>query len=106
MKKDKKLIIIIAAAVVIICTIIAIAAAKVKAGSKSSKDKSVNTATATIRDISSELSSSGTIAAKNTYNITSLSSGTIISADFEEGDYVEKGQVLYVIDKSAIVLRD
>ena len=101
MKKDKKLIIIIAAAVVIICTIIAIVVAKVKAGSKSSKDKSVNTATATIRDISSELSSSGTIAAKNTYNITSLSSGTIISADFEEGDYVEKGQVLYVIDSSS-----
>lgn len=53
-------------------------------------------------DITSSLSSSGTLSPKNTYNITSLVSGEVISADFEEGDQVEEGQVLYVIDASSM----
>ena len=60
------------------------------------------TAVAEIRDITSTLSSSGTISPKDTYNVTSLASGEVIQADFEEGDYVEKGQVLYVIDASSM----
>ena len=50
--------------------------------------------------ITSKLDSSGSLSPKDTYTITSLVSGEIISADFEEGDQVEKGQVLYVIDQS------
>lgn len=53
-------------------------------------------------DIVSSLSSSGTLSPKDTYNITSLVSGEVISADFEEGDQVEEGQVLYVIDASSM----
>ena len=60
------------------------------------------TAVAEIRDITSTLSSSGTISPKDTYNVASLASGEVIQADFEEGDYVEKGQVLYVIDASSM----
>ena len=52
--------------------------------------------------ITSSLSSSGTLSPKDTYSITSLVSGEVISADFEEGDQVEKGQVLYVIDSSSM----
>ena len=63
---------------------------------------SQKTATAERRSITSELSSSGTISPKDTYNITSLASGEVISADFEEGDQVEKGQILYVIDASSM----
>ncbi len=50
--------------------------------------------------ITSELSSAGTLAPKNTYNITSLASGEVVGADFEEGDQVAEGQVLYRIDSS------
>ncbi|MDO5775865.1 MAG: HlyD family efflux transporter periplasmic adaptor subunit [Eubacteriales bacterium] len=53
-------------------------------------------------DISNELSSSGTLSPKNTYSITSLVSGEIIEADFEEGDQVSEGQTLFVIDTSEI----
>lgn len=60
------------------------------------------TATVERRDITSELSSSGTLAPKDTYSITSLVEGEIIFAEFEEGDQVEKGQVLYKIDGSSM----
>ena len=53
-------------------------------------------------DISNELSSSGTLSPKNTYSITSLVSGEIIEANFEEGDQVTEGQTLFVIDQSDI----
>lgn len=64
--------------------------------------EAVNTAKAEIRDITSELSSTGTLEAKDTYSITAMAEGEVISADFEEGDQVEKGQVLYEIDKSSV----
>lgn len=60
------------------------------------------TAMVTRRDITSELSSSGTLAPKDTYSITSLVEGEIIFAEFEEGDQVEKGQVLYQIDATSM----
>ena len=60
------------------------------------------TATVQKMDITSSLSSSGTLSPKDTYSITSLVSGEVISADFEEGDQVEEGQVLYVIDATSM----
>ena len=51
-------------------------------------------------EVTNELTSSGTLSAKDTYTITSLVEGEIIEANFEEGDQVEKGQVLYRIDPS------
>ncbi len=60
------------------------------------------TAQVTRQSITSELSSSGTLAAKDTYTITSLVEGEVIAADFEEGDQVEKGQILYQLDPSSI----
>lgn len=62
----------------------------------------VNTAKVTRGNITSELKASGTLAAKNTYKITSMVEGEILSADFSEGDQVEKGQILYEIDKSGM----
>lgn len=62
----------------------------------------IHTAPVERRDITSTLSSSGTIAPKNTYTITSLAEGEVIEADFKAGDKVEKGQVLYRIDASSI----
>lgn len=61
-----------------------------------------NTAEVTRGDLISSLSSSGTISAKDTYEITSLVEGEVVEANFEEGDQVEKGQVLYRIDSSSV----
>ncbi|WP_432627647.1 efflux RND transporter periplasmic adaptor subunit [Brotaphodocola sp.] len=61
-----------------------------------------NTAEVTKGDLISSLSSSGTISAKDTYEITSLVEGEVVEANFEEGDQVEKGQVLYRIDASSV----
>ena len=68
----------------------------------SSGAENVRTASVTRGSITSELSSSGTISPKDTYEITSLAEGEIIAADFEEGDQVEEGQVLYRIDASSM----
>lgn len=57
----------------------------------------VETAKVTTRNIETVLSSSGTIAPLNTYNVKTLVSGEIIAADFEVGDTVKKGQILYKI---------
>ena len=71
-------------------------------GGNKNTDSEVKTSVAMKGNLSSEISSSGTIQAKNTYNITALVSGEIIEADFEEGDLVEEGQVLYKIDSSSM----
>ncbi len=61
-----------------------------------------NTSTVTRGDLVSELSSSGVISPKDTYSITSLVEGEVVLADFEEGDQVEEGQILYQIDVSSL----
>lgn len=60
------------------------------------------TATVQRMSITSSLSSSGSLSPKDTYTITSLVSGDVVTADFEEGDEVKEGQVLYVIDASSV----
>ena len=52
------------------------------------------------RNITNVFSGSGTISAANTYTVKSLVSGTVLTADFEVGDTIEKGTVLYTIDSS------
>ena len=52
------------------------------------------------RDITNTFSGSGTISAANTYTVKSLVKGTVLTADFEVGDTIEKGTVLYTIDSS------
>ncbi len=64
--------------------------------------QAVQTASVTRMDITSELTASSSLAPKDTYEVTSLVEGEILAADFEEGDIVEKGQVLYRIDASSM----
>ena len=65
-------------------------------------DQSVSTATVKRTDISSELTASSSLSPKDTYEVTALVEGEVIEANFEEGDVVEKGQVLYRIDASSM----
>ncbi|WP_024346511.1 efflux RND transporter periplasmic adaptor subunit [Lacrimispora indolis] len=100
-KKGKKILIILIIILVSLAGITAAVSIK-KSKAASSEAKSIRTAEVTKRDITSELSSSGTISPKDTYDITSLVEGEVITAEFEEGDEVEKGQVLYQIDTSSM----
>ena len=52
------------------------------------------------RDITAQITGSGSLEAANAYSVTSLAEGNILTADFEEGDQVEEGTVLYTIDAS------
>ena len=69
---------------------------------KSQGDQSVSTATVKRMDISSELTASSALSPKDTYEVTSLVEGEVIEANFEEGDVVKKGQILYRIDASSM----
>lgn len=101
-KSKKKLLIFGALAVILV--IGGGVALKGKRGSKmtGANAKAQQTATVIKGTLSSSLSSSGTISPKDTYEITSLAKGEIIAANFEEGDTVEEGQVLYQIDVSSM----
>lgn len=100
--KEKKKVLIILIIILVALAGVTAAVSLKKSRETSAEAKSVRTAKATKRDITSELSSSGTISPKDTYDITSLVEGEVTAADFEEGDEVEQGQVLYRIDTSSM----
>ena len=51
-------------------------------------------------DVNSSITGSGTLEAADSYSVSTLVEGTILTAAFEEGDQVEEGTVLYTIDSS------
>lgn len=54
------------------------------------------------RSVVQSLSGSSAVSPADSYNVTSLISGDVVSAPFEELDSVEKDDVLYVIDSSSM----
>lgn len=84
--------------VIVIVLIVGVVYNRVTKGiHKNNAEAAVQTAKVETRDIQNVLSSSGTIEPLNTYEVKTLVQGEIISADFEEGDQVKKGDVLYQI---------
>ena len=73
-----------------------------KPGPDAAQTAKRNTVTVQRGTVANEMTSSGTLSPKNTYTITSLVSGEITRADFEEGDEVKEGQVLYVLDSTDV----
>ena len=57
-------------------------------------------ATPARRSITNVYSESGTIEAAESYEVKSLVRGDVLTADFEEGDSVQEGDVLYTIDSA------
>ena len=53
-----------------------------------------------VRTITNSLSSSGTLEPADSYTVNTLVSGEILNDTFEEGDLVEKDQLLYTLDSS------
>lgn len=54
--------------------------------------------TAQVRDMTVSVSSTGTVTPIDSYRVNSLVTGEVLEAPFEEGDWVEKGALLYRID--------
>lgn len=93
-KLIKIIIILIIVAVVVIIGYQKFIAGKVR---KSDSENTIQTAKVETRDIQNVLTSSGTIQPLNTYDVKTLVEGEVISAEFEEGEEVKEGQVLYQI---------
>lgn len=89
--------------VIIILAIIAGIAIPVTRNKKKDDTAQVsNEATVERRDIKSVITGSSTIEPNKEYSITSLVSGEITEAPFEEGDIVTKGQLMYKFDSSSM----
>ncbi len=99
MRKKRVVRIVLIVAVVAVVAVAAIRLLSPRSGG--SQDVSLYTEdTVQTRDIVTELSYSGTLEPADSYTVTSLISGEILSADFEEGDTVSKDDVLYTVDSS------
>lgn len=94
--KKKKILIIGIAIVAVLAVIFGIGAGKNKAAMSSVGIE----ATATKTNITSSVTGSAVVMPKDQYSITALVSGDVISADFEQGDVVKEGDILYQIDSS------
>jgi len=70
--------------------------------SASKNTDNINTATVTKGDLTVSIEGSGVIEPIEMYNITSLATGDILQSDFEEGQEVKEGDLLYVIDTKDI----
>lgn len=68
--------------------------------SAAAADSTYTTAQVERRSITATITGSGVLEAADSYSVTTLLEGTILTASFEEGDQVEEGTVLYTIDSS------
>lgn len=98
-RKLKKWIIILVIVVVIIIAA-AVGFFLMRRGNDAEVTTAYTESTVEYRDITSEITGSGTLEAANSYTVTTLVEGEILTADFEEGDEVEEDQLLYTIDSS------
>ena len=94
--KKKKIIIIAIAILALVAIILGISTAK----SKTVMAPSYIEAKVEKRDITSSITGSAVVNPKDQYSITALVSGDVLTADFEQGDIVEEGDILYEIDAS------
>ena len=94
-KKLKKIILIVLIALIVIGGFTTYAFLK---KSKEAQG-AINTATARIGNVRYVISASGTVEPKNLYKVVSSVRGDVISDTFEVGDVVEKGEILYELDK-------
>ncbi|MCC8079840.1 MAG: efflux RND transporter periplasmic adaptor subunit [Oscillospiraceae bacterium] len=97
-RKLKKWIIILVIVVIIIAA--AVGFFLMRSGGETEAATAYTESTVEYRDITSEITGSGTLEAANSYTVTTLVEGEILTADFEEGDEVEEDQLLYTIDSS------
>lgn len=100
MRKHKKLFIILA--IVLVVAIAAMVFFMRKGRQGQAADVRSTVAVAARGDISRVLEGSGTLEAIDQYEVTSIVSGDVLFDYFEEGDMVEKDDLLYQIDSAAV----
>ena len=99
-KKIRRWIVLCVAAVAVIG---GAAAFMSRAKAKAAKvETTYTTASVEKRSITNSLTGSGTLQPADSYTVTTLVSGEVLSDTFEEGDLVEKDQLLYTIDSSDV----
>ena len=101
-KPSKKVMALIVAAAVLLTGGIVIA--KKRSAKKASGNQAVSLDTVDRGDIDVIISGSAAVEPKERYEIISMVSGDIISSPYEEGDHVEKGDLLYQFDTDSIDL--
>ncbi len=94
--KSKKVRNIVVAGILAVCIGAGGAIAYFSKGKK--VEQEINTAVAALGNIRVTVSGSGTLQAIESYEVKANVSGDVLSCTFEEGDQVEKDQVLYTID--------
>lgn len=76
------------------------AATRLLGGQEAAATATYQEASVERRSITNSLSSSGTLQPADSYTVTTLVSGEVLSDTFEKGDEVEEGQLLYTLDSS------
>ena len=99
-KTPKKKLIIIG--VIIAAVIIALILCIVRLGGHKKESNEYQTAQTELRSITRSVSASSIIEANDTYNVTALVTGEILTDTFNEGDTVKKDDVLYTIESSDV----
>ena len=86
----------------VVCVVIAggVFLLKPKNASTTAVDPSYLEASPEVRDVSNTLSGTGTLNPANTYTVKSLVEGKVLTGEFEEGDMLDEGTVLYTLDSS------
>lgn len=97
-KKKKKKIIIGVAAVLVVAG--AATAYLLKKGGSGNEKQEIMTAMPTYGDIALSVTGSGTVAPYDRYEIVPLVTGEIIRCNYDVGDEVKEGDILYVFDHS------
>ncbi len=96
LKKWQIVVIVLVIVAIIVGIIVGIGAGKTK---QAMKIVAVDTKVEK-HDITSSITGSAVVNPKDQYSITALVSGDVISANFEQGDMVTEGDILYQIDSS------
>ena len=100
-KPGKKKKIIIAVVIVAVLAIIIFAFSRCSAGANTAAASMYVTAQAEKGDIESKLSATAPLKPADSYTVSSLMDGTVTEDNIEEGDKVEKDQVLYKLDSTS-----
>ena len=86
----------------VVCVVIAggVFLLKPKKASTTAVDPSYLEASPEMRDVTNTLSGTGTLNPANTYTVKSLVEGKVLTGEFEEGDVLDEGSILYTLDSS------
>ena len=98
--KKKKRWVKIAIALVVVIAVVAGCVANMTKNVNSQLGGSYLVAAATRQDLRVSVSGTATLQPADSYNVTTLISGDIVSDSFEEGDLVSKDTLLYTMDSS------